>query len=54
MVHAAAPAPQAVWSKQFAYAVQENLKESHDYIVRVSVATGAVEQRIDAIENALS
>ncbi len=52
-VHAAAPAPQAVWGKQFAYVVQEDLKEAKDYLVRVNVATGAVEQRIDAVENGM-
>lgn len=51
--HAAAPAPQAVWGKQFAYVVQEDLKEAKDYIVRVNVATGAVEQRFDAVENGM-
>ncbi|MBK6729276.1 MAG: YncE family protein [Xanthomonadales bacterium] len=45
--------PQAVWGKQYAYVVQEDLKEAKDYLVRVNVATGVVEQRFDVIENGM-
>ena len=43
----AAAAP--IWGRQFAYAVRQDLELGSDFIVRVNVASGVVEQRIGGI-----
>lgn len=41
----------AQWGKQYAFVVQEDLELAHDFLVKVDVASGAVVQRFDVIEN---